>query len=246
MIISDENNILMFAILSMDVYNRDSNNTPAVIYGALNASAGSANGPVSLGNARLISTSYNDTTLFGAASYNVSGQIVVAYRGTVFDSFWHEAWNGYGVGAGSPTGPQAQEAITFYQKVANSLPNFNGNYATANIMLTGHSLGGGLAGFIGALYGQQGVLFDNMPFEKAASNAFAYSVGFPIDPTLGLPGGAEPDAALAKEIYGSTSPYPDNIKNLARIMQRFDDCAAKRSRRVTEAVPCSVSSITVT
>jgi putative lipase involved disintegration of autophagic bodies len=40
----------------------------------------------------------------------------------------------------------------------------------ANISLTGHSLGGGLAGLVGAVYLQEAVLFDNMPFELSAQN----------------------------------------------------------------------------
>ncbi|MBK7361852.1 MAG: type I secretion C-terminal target domain-containing protein [Micavibrio sp.] len=36
--------------------------------------------------------------------------------------------------------------------------------------MTGHSLGGGLAGLVGATYGKSGVLFDNMPAELAATN----------------------------------------------------------------------------
>jgi putative lipase involved disintegration of autophagic bodies len=45
-----------------------------------------------------------------------------------------------------------------------------------NITVVGHSLGGGVAGFVGAIYGVQGVLFDNMPFNNAAAKAYADSI----------------------------------------------------------------------
>jgi putative lipase involved disintegration of autophagic bodies len=49
------------------------------------------------------------------------------------------------MGAGNTDSEQAQMAVEFYQAIAGE-----GNYLTANIDLVGHSLGGGLAGLVGA------------------------------------------------------------------------------------------------
>ena len=56
-------------------------------------------------------------------------------------------------------------AFAFYNEVAGGIDPL-----IAPITTTGHSLGGGLAGLVGSVYGKQAVLFDNMPFEFCASN----------------------------------------------------------------------------
>jgi alpha-beta hydrolase superfamily lysophospholipase len=56
---------------------------------------------------------------------------------------------GYGTGGGFPVGSfgtsQADLAVQFYQAVTTSL---NANIYDAPVSLTGHSLGGGLAGLV--------------------------------------------------------------------------------------------------
>ena len=60
-----------------------------------------------------------------------------------------DLWNGYGLAGGSPHSAQSVAAIEFYQSVIG-----NGvDPRTANVTLTGHSLGGGLAGIVGASTG---------------------------------------------------------------------------------------------
>lgn len=86
---------------------------------------------------------------FYAVAYDVGGEAIISYRGTddllgdfFFDS---DTWNGYGTGFGSSTANQAGMAFDFYNEVSNG-----GDPRDANISTTGHSLGGGLAGLVGA------------------------------------------------------------------------------------------------
>lgn len=205
----DPNLVLMSAVLSMNAYDEDQNYALKQIYNAINGK--------NIGNALIVGVpDYNQNTLFGAVEYSWNGQSIIAYRGTVSASFatvWTEAENGYGVGAGSPSGPQALEAINFYrQAVASS----NSSPFGSNIVVTGHSLGGGLAGFVGALYGLNGVLFDNMPFEAAAQQAYSLSTQGEFIPN-GVDGGGTYTGAdiYANEFYGTAAPQSNNIANLS-------------------------------
>ena len=102
---------------------------------------------------------------------------------------------------GDAYGDQAKLAVQFYQKIVQSA---GGNPRTANVELTGHSLGGGLAGFIGALYGKKGTLFDNMAFEDAADNAYTASKQslYPYQ------------KALRQAIYGNATPWANDLSQL--------------------------------
>ena len=173
---------LMYAILSMDSYNRGYNTG---IAGLSEASDGS----VQIGTAT-VSYNLEDAQLsnaaqaagFYAVAYQWNGDTIISYRGTDnnFSIPWtddpeggSDLWNGYGTGAGAPITEQAKLAAEFFQAVTGTA---NGNPSTAGLAtLIGHSLGGGLAGFIGALYKQNAFLFDNMPFELAANSAYTHA-----------------------------------------------------------------------
>ena len=126
---------------------------------------------------------------FSATAYNIDGKVVIAYRGT--DQKILDVLEGWSTGAGFINQPQANLAIRFYQAVVAQFP-------TAEIELTGHSLGGGLAGYIAALYGDKAVLFDNMAFELAAATSADFS-----DPNSE---NYAPD--LKQLIYGNSNPWP--------------------------------------
>lgn len=103
-----------------------------------------------------------------------AGATVISYRGTnsFGGLFPNDIFSGWAVGAGilSPTtyapGAQGQLALDFYQSVTgqNALSTEGGN-----AILTGHSLGGGLAGLIASLSGDEAVVFDSMPYGAAAT-----------------------------------------------------------------------------
>ena len=58
---------------------------------------------------------------------------------------------------------QLYEAAAYYMEVRKDNPN-------AHITLTGHSLGGGLAGLVGVFFDEDAVTFDQAPFQASANN----------------------------------------------------------------------------
>ena len=127
----------------------------------------------------------DESANFYAIAYKFPGtdgapdSAVVSYRGTddisgLQNSTWltgGDFWTGWLVGGGSIWSRQAELAFKFYGAVATSL-TIKGDpvsFQDAPISLTGHSLGGGLAGLVGSIYGKDGVLFANMPFELVTS-----------------------------------------------------------------------------
>src|SRR5690349_9786681 len=148
---SDE---LYRAILAMDAYNRG--------YDAGIVIDGNGLGTITVGTAKGDQAA-RDVSFFAQAYTLAGGQVIISIRGT--DNKLLDIATGYGVGLGSPLGSQAQMAVEFYKSIAAAS---GADPLTANIELTGHSMGGGLAGYVAALYGKTGVLFDQMPFQMAA------------------------------------------------------------------------------
>lgn len=140
---------LFKAILAMDSYNRgygEGIKLPVVL------------NTTKLGNATIASQS--DTTATGqpvlAGFYGISyqlagGEKVISYRGTDFPTgdstlgIGSDILNGYGTGLGHESTTQSNMAIGFYKDVAS----IGTDPRLANISLTGHSLGGDLAGLVG-------------------------------------------------------------------------------------------------
>lgn len=156
------NRDLFLAILGMDSYDRRYRNglfNLPVVYNQ-----------TKIGNATIIADKGDDSAIassFYAIAYELNGERIISYRGT--DDTPRNALSGFRVGVGSATEKQAQLAVEFYNAVLGS---GGGDPRLANIALTGHSMGGGLAGFVGSLYNRPGVLFDNMAFELAARHAY--------------------------------------------------------------------------
>jgi serralysin len=146
---------LINAILAMDVYDRGVN--PGLVV-SLNT----------IGDHQVISSSIESLGSFQAASYQLVGDPttrILAYRGTdqVADVL---GWLGGAGIVGWPTQfPQAEAYFTQWG-------------TTAHVSLTGHSLGGGLAGYIAALNGDTAYAFDAMPFEFAAEGRYGQIHGF--------------------------------------------------------------------
>jgi Ca2+-binding RTX toxin-like protein len=158
---------LLHAILAMDSYNRGYN-------AAIQIDA------EYVGNAAFLVDSFllgvdeilgrNDEVQdFYAASYvipdgeNPLGQTIISYRGT--DSLG-DMNTGWGLGADNHRTQQADMSIDFYRLLVAEENLFN-----ENITLTGHSLGGGLAGFVAGMYNQDAIVYNHMPYEDALQNA---------------------------------------------------------------------------
>lgn len=146
---------------------------------------------------------------FFAQAYKLDGDVIISYRGTddisLFDTS-SDPWTAWTTGAGFMS-TQAEMAINFYKAVEGAFDPVH-----PHMILTGHSLGGGLAGLVGMLYGEEGTLFDNMPFEQAAVAAY-------VDSTDGLPGGNNsplvPNTELRELIYGSVEPWLPSSSGLS-------------------------------
>ena len=165
------------AILAMDSYNRG--------YGA---GVNDLTEGGTIGNAAVRSFQVGEqdgwqAAGFYASAYSWNGKTVISYRGTNFDyslSSWQafvdspavkDAKYGWTLGAGFSGADQGQLAIQFYNGVTG-----RGIYAgrDPSILLTGHSLGGGLAGFVASLSRNNAKTYDHMPFGIAAWSQAIY------------------------------------------------------------------------
>jgi len=160
---------LLYAILSMDSYNRGYDSAMYVP----RTNLGSVEYKLLFEQKR-----WQDYGFFGAVYEvtradlvkNLAGvNQVITFRGT--DDKWDVVY-GWPVGAGlygyGPLGiNQAGLAEDLYKKVAG-FGLFEAGTAS-NVELTGHSLGGGLAGYLSMLTGSKAIGYDHMPFMLAAS-----------------------------------------------------------------------------
>ncbi|OQW38336.1 MAG: hypothetical protein A4C66_12040 [Nitrospira sp. HN-bin3] len=176
---------LFRAILSMDAYNRGYNAGLDLKPDPDAPGVKSDDPGVKIGNA-VVFKNKGDAEAQTAGFYSIaytltSGEKVISYRGT--DSNPLDIATGWTSGAGLLGTPynQSKLAVEFYKAVAGT-----GNLYTANVSLTGHSLGGGLAGLVAAIYGQNAKIFDNMPFELAVTT---------LAPLLALTGAPSPSFA---------------------------------------------------
>lgn len=151
------NSTLMKSILAMDSYNRGYD--AGIKFGNLEGNNSvDTPGVVKVGNATITNVrgqqDAQDIGFYGLA-YSYGGETVISYRGTNYPSQGqttvlgvpYDVYHGWSLGAGDIDSAQGLMAVQFYQSVAGA-----GNWRTANISLTGHSLGGGLAGLVGGLY----------------------------------------------------------------------------------------------
>jgi Ca2+-binding RTX toxin-like protein len=139
------------AILAMDAYNHGN--------GAGVRLDDSSPVGFQIGNAAIYDNA-TDSSFYAVAYSLNSGGKIISYRGT--DNTSTDLF-AFPMAIGNYNVLQAYAASAFYLEQAEL-------FGVGNVTLTGHSLGGGLAGFISAVYGSSATIFDNMPFEAAAEN----------------------------------------------------------------------------
>jgi len=113
---------------------------------------------------------------FQAAAYQASdGSVVISYRGTDQIPGDIPSWL-QGAGTINEAFTQAAQAEEYFRKVityVNGGSTISSPVDTAlfdaNVTFVGHSLGGGLAGYMAALYGKEAYIFDQMPFQLSAA-----------------------------------------------------------------------------
>lgn len=155
------------AILSMDSYYRGNPNATGIL--ALSDAAGGKIGTdtiissLSDPSVSYYSIAYQQSDIFDADPDSKSG-ITIAYRGT--DDMALDAIHGWSTGFGLASMPQARLAMTFFNDVTDA--NAFDRNGPEDITLTGHSLGGGLAGLVGSISGSRSAIFDHMSFGPAA------------------------------------------------------------------------------
>ncbi len=172
------NDRIFRSILALDSYNRGYE--PDII--GLSSLQGTRLGNATIGqdSTAVLGEGVDFATGFYAISYILdNGERVISYRGTDAQTLLpffssngaiisgNDGLFGYGLGLGSPEAEQALQAAEFYRAIVEPENIFNPNAA----VLVGHSLGGGLAGYVAALFNQEAFILDNMAFEAGAANA---------------------------------------------------------------------------
>lgn len=135
---------LLYALLAMDSYNRGVG--AGLRIGKEDDPRGETIANATIQDATLNSIADREALARGfyAVGYQLDGGAkVMAVRGT--DDFGTDVPNGYGVALGAPGAPQALYAADFYQRFVGP------GAGPTNAVLTGHSMGAGLAGYVAAL-----------------------------------------------------------------------------------------------
>ena len=128
---------------------------------------------------------------------NWNGTTAISYRGTSWSSLVtgiSDVLFGWPGGVGANLAPQLVDAVNFYTDETGKALNSG---AQGNVLLVGHSLGGGLAGYIAALTGDSADIFDTMPYGAATLNQYALE-----NNVTGI-------VNLFSFLTGNSWPYPD-------------------------------------
>lgn len=220
------NNDLYKAILAMDSYNRGYGSS--IKLGARDDNGDSVVYDLTSVGLAVVFDDAGDSVRKNEGFYGIAYKIldqndhvlehVIAYRGTdylgglssiigVHEYFGgSDANNGYGIGAGLPYfSSQGVLAIGFYQDIAAEIygSNVDLHSNALNISFTGHSMGGGLAGYVADLYAQKSIVFDNMAFEASADVVYQVAAG-----------GGNSHLDYKQLVYGNSAVWENSISGI--------------------------------
>ena len=159
--------------------------------------------------------------------WTVGTQTVVAFRGTDFGASDYRDWTSGNVllGTGFTWAGQLVSAIAFVESLKSRADvNF------ANVVFTGHSLGGGLAGLMAAKYGNEAYVFAPAPFKKTA------------DDSMFIPDGLSPARTNALLAGKPVQPSTTDLNDPAYLQYQQDlaiwnDAKGARDSLVNENIP---------
>jgi RTX calcium-binding nonapeptide repeat (4 copies) len=165
---------VQLALLAFDAYNRGDNK--------MMSGVGIADLSTTIGTASFVKTSDSISGAtdagFSASQYTIGTQTVISFRGTDFPSSFTDpaqlvsfakdvtlGWLATFGGTGTLSTTQLTFAQQFYEQVThNQLFPTGAQPNQTNLLLTGHSLGGALAGYIGSITHAQTTIFNELPF----------------------------------------------------------------------------------
>jgi pimeloyl-ACP methyl ester carboxylesterase len=229
------NREVFLSLLAMDAYNRGTGSLINNLGGK-----GSKIGRATVGEDAETILPPGDAVAAGfyAIAYewdnNGINETVISYRGTNFPSNWTpgefvdfavDVWGGWNFFLGLDYPSQAPLARAFYEQVTTlefrGEPGFIDPLDTSfNITLTGHSLGGALAGYVGARADAHAVVFDPIPFgDVATTDAISAAVARTVN-ELGLTDISDFDSIISTVIE-PTALFPNTEITLLDFANRL-------------------------